>query len=162
MHRYKKTNNLKQNRAKNTNVMQMNSKSILNKIKRSKSIHKQQEDRCDKLWSHAVKLRAGFKSELSGKTEYLNSHHILGKASYRLRYELDNGICLTSGEHKFIAHHAGRAESFRRKVQELRGWDIYETLYLLKWDQCKTDLNMVEIYLKEAIKKIEAGVGTFS
>ena len=122
-------------------------------VKRTKSKHKLLEDECDRLWSYLVKLKAGFKSELSGKTGGLDSHHLLGKPNYRLRYEVSNGMCLTSGEHFFTAHNAGRYEDFRRRVMELRGKDIFDKLYQLKWDQCKTDLGLVKVYLEQEIKK---------
>jgi len=57
---------------------------------------------CDRLWKEAVYLRAGYKSELSGKAgkqiggdHVLNAHHIIHKPNNYLRYSLDNGICVT-------------------------------------------------------------------
>lgn len=127
-------------------------------IKRSKSPHKILEKECDALWSKAVKLRAGNKSEISGKTDVLNAHHLVGKPNYRLRYELSNGISLTSGEHFFVAHNAGRVEGFKNTVKILRGHDIFEKLHNLKWDQCKTDLTMVKLYLENEIRNLERGL----
>lgn len=109
----------------------------------------------DSLWAMAVKKRAGNVSEISGKTGSLHAHHIVGKPNYRLRYELDNGICLTAGEHFFTAHNAGRVEDFRKKVMALRGKDIFERLSQLKWDQCKTDMLVINAYLKQKIKEME-------
>lgn len=67
--------------------------------------------KADKAWADLIKLMAGYKSEYSGKAgkqiggDYiLNAHHILGKKNFALRYSIINGICLTSGEHCFIAH----------------------------------------------------------
>ena len=89
------------------------------KIKTAKVTSKKQNLKkiCDQIWSECVKTKAGHKSELSGKTEKLQAHHICGKGSVYLRYEIDNGICLTAGEHKFIAHRQDRYESFRQSVQ---------------------------------------------
>lgn len=128
----------------------------------SKSPHKLLEQDCNKLWACAVKLRAGNKSEMSGKTEGLHAHHIAGKPNYRLRFELENGICLTAGEHWYIAHNTGRQEKFRSFVRILRGYEIYERLEALKWDQNKTDLQMVKVYLQNKIKEFGSrqGAGT--
>lgn len=125
----------------------------------SKSPYKLLEAECNKLWATAIKLRAGNKSEMSGKTEGLHAHHIAGKPNYRLRFELENGICLTSGEHFYIAHNTGRQEKFKSFVRILRGHDIYERLEALKWIQCKTDLAMVKVYLENKIKEFGSQQG---
>lgn len=62
---------------------------------------------CDELWSEAVKLRAGNKCEICQKTERLNSHHIITRNNYNVRYDLENGVCLCVGHHMtglFSAH----------------------------------------------------------
>ena len=76
----------------------------------------------DTLWAKVVKARAGGVSEWSGKSERLNAHHIHGKPTQRLRWELKNGVSLTAGEHKFIAHHTGRQENFKRWAMKLRNF----------------------------------------
>jgi hypothetical protein len=56
----------------------------------------------DKAWSQAVKIRAGYKCEISGLTKHqckLNSHHIVGKRNFTLRWDLRNGICVSSSKH---------------------------------------------------------------
>jgi len=124
------------------------------KVKKAPSLKKQNDD----LWAIVVKLRAGGKSEYSGKSGegvVLCAHHIAGKVGYRLRYELDNGICLTIGEHGFIAHNSGRYEMFRKFVKRLRGDDIYERLELLRQFKCKTDLKAVKLYLESEIRKLK-------
>ena len=117
---------------------------------------------CDDIWADLIKAKAGHKSEYSGKLgkkaggdEILHAHHILGKSNYRLRYELDNGISLTAGEHKFIAHHTGRQEMFRERIKEIKGQDIYERLKLLKSGISKVDYKMMFLYLKEQLKTYE-------
>ena len=75
----------------------------------------------DKLWSQVIKLRAGMKSEYKDIPGYLAAHHILGKPTRALRYNIDNGVCITVGQHKFVAHHAGRQDDFRRWALEKRG-----------------------------------------
>lgn len=116
---------------------------------------------CAKLWADIIKKRAGYKSEYSGKlgkeaggTEILNAHHIAGKPNNRLRYELSNGICITNGEHFYIAHHSGRQESFRDFVKKLRGEDIYDKLKALSHTASKSNLKLTYIYLKQEFDKL--------
>ena len=120
------------------------------KIVKGKTLKKQ----LDELWAKIIKLKAGNKSELSGKTENLHSHHILGKSSYRLRYELDNGICLTAGEHFFGVHHQGRQKEYEAKIRAVKGQDIYERLEILKNEKSKS-LVFVKLYLEREYKKLQ-------
>ena len=120
------------------------------KIVKGKTLKKQN----DELWSKIIKLRAGNKSELSGKTESLQSHHIKGKSCFRLRWELDNGICLTAGEHFFGIHHQGRMKEYESKIKAVKGQDIFERLEKLKNEKCK-DLIFVNLYLKRELKKLQ-------
>lgn len=99
------------------------------KIKRPS--HKAMKTYCDTLWALCIKARAGFKSELSGKTDRLNAHHLRGKANYAMRYSLMNGFCCTAGEHIFGFHNTGRCQSYENKVRELRGKDIFDKIELL-------------------------------
>jgi hypothetical protein len=108
----------------------------------------------DTLWSEVVKARAGDKSEISGKTENLHAHHLRGKSSYRLRYELENGVCCTAGEHFYGFHVTGRREGYEKMIASKRRKDLFEYLERLKWDVCKTDLSGVYAYLKSELKKL--------
>ena len=58
----------------------------------------------DTLWSRLVKERDGYKCIICGKTENLNSHHLYGKKSHRMRYLLDNGVTLCRYHHKYGVH----------------------------------------------------------
>ena len=114
---------------------------------------------CDNLWADVVKAKAGYKSEYSGKLgkqiggeEILNAHHLCGKGSRFLRYCLDNGMSLTMGEHKYIAHHTGRQEMFRDRVKQLRGGDIYDRLKLMKNNKSPS-LILIKIYLEQELEK---------
>ena len=62
------------------------------------------KEQCDALWSACIHARSGEQSELTGKPGPIHAHHIERKGNYRLRYELRNGIALTSGEHRFGVH----------------------------------------------------------
>jgi hypothetical protein len=113
------------------------------------------EEICDRIWAEIVKRRAGYKSEYTRRDGSLHAHHLVGKPCYRLRYELDNGICLTAGEHKFVAHHTGRAEQFRDFVKSYRGKDTFEKLNLLRRLGGKTRLQDVYLYLLNELRKTD-------
>lgn len=113
---------------------------------------------CDRLWAECIKARAGWKSELSGKTEGLNAHHLRGKSSYALRYNLDNGICCTNGEHFYGFHHTERRVTFEERVKALRGAEIFEKLESLKHYPGKVDLGMVRVYLEHSLKNFKEGL----
>jgi hypothetical protein len=59
----------------------------------------QTKKKLDKLWSEIVRSKG--KCEICGKTEYLNSHHVIGRRSLNTRWDLKNGCCLCSGCHTF-------------------------------------------------------------
>lgn len=118
-------------------------------------------DACERLWKEIVLLRAGYRSELSGKPgkqidkengHVLHPHHILRKPNHRLRFGLGNGICLTAWEHMHGIHGA-LEEQYRRMIMAKRGADIYDKLYLLKKSTC--DLNLVRIYLEQELAKLK-------
>ncbi|HEY0088248.1 MAG TPA: hypothetical protein VGB37_05355 [Candidatus Lokiarchaeia archaeon] len=102
------------------------------------------------IWKKIIKLRAGMKSELSGQIGILHAHHIVKKPCDFLRFDLDNGICLTAGEHNYGIH-GKYEEDYREKIKAIRGSDIYEKLNMRRHNTC--DLRLVEIYLKEELKK---------
>jgi hypothetical protein len=138
-----------------TKAMQAGRSARKKKIKNpSKTLKKE----CDDLRREIIYRRAGYRSELSGKPgrqiggdDVLDDHHPAGKPNFRLRYELENGICLTKGEHFFIAHNQGEAEKFRAWVLKIKGEDFFERMAMLK--NAKTDLRMVKTYLENELKK---------
>lgn len=108
-----------------------------------------------KLWADCVKARAGWRSEYSGKQGALHAHHVHGKPNYRLRFELDNGVAITSGEHKFIAHLQGRAENFKQWAMRIRKFGN-EKANLLSQKTRFVDLFLVKIYLEQKLKEFKA------
>ena len=128
------------------------------KIRKIKSLKNQ----CDDLRREIIYRRAGYRSEWSGRagkkaggTDILQDHHPAGKPNNRLRYELENGICLTIGEHSWIAHNQGRAEEFRRFILKKKGANFFDKMELLKNQSGKTDLRMIKIYLEAELKKTQ-------
>lgn len=105
------------------------------------------------LWKKVVKARAGYKSELGGDVEgqQLHAHHIMGKPNYRLRFELDNGICINGGQH-FQAGDAYTCSEIRKQCLKVRGVSE-EKLKMLGRQVGGTDLFLVELYLKRELKK---------
>ena len=121
------------------------------------SRHKALMKECDALWSECIKARAGYKSEYCVHSDHqiLNAHHIAGKPNLRLRYELENGVCLTWAEHNYIAHNAGRQEKFRKFIKDLRGEKIFDRLEKLSWYCCKSDLSAVKVYLTQKLADLK-------
>jgi hypothetical protein len=129
---------------------------------KSKSLKKQ----CDALWTYAIKLRAGFKSEISGKDGrqigggvVLTAHHIFGKNNNRLRYDLKNGICLDNhSEHIWGVHNRNNsplAYSIHEQILKKIGKETEKYLQELRRFNGKTDLRLTKVYLEEEIKKLE-------
>lgn len=124
------------------------------KTRKRKSI----KTECDKLWADIVKAKAGYKSEYSGKSgkqiggdAVLNAHHLRGKSSYRLRYEISNGYCCTSGEHCFGFHHSERRTKYEEKVKEQRGHDIFDKLEMLRHFK-SNDIRAIKLYLEKVLE----------
>jgi len=108
----------------------------------------------DKLWAKAIKLRANNRSELKHiEDSVLHAHHILGKPTHSLRWSLDNGICITGGQHFYVAHHTGRSSQFKETALKIRG--ITEE-QLRMTERNRVDRFMVKLYLEAEIKEYEA------
>jgi ribosomal protein S14 len=58
----------------------------------------------DKLWSE--KIRQKGRCEICGRKENLNSHHIIGRRSLNLRWDIRNGCCLCPACHTFSTNSA--------------------------------------------------------
>jgi len=67
------------------------------KVKTKKNLKKQ----CDIAWSKKVKELSHGRCEVCGSISTLNSHHIIGRVNYALRWDLKNGMTLCSSCHKF-------------------------------------------------------------
>lgn len=116
---------------------------------------------CDNLWYEIIKKRAGYKSELSGQhgkqiggDSILNAHHIMAKPNFRLRYELQNGICLTQGEHKWGVHNPNKAEEYRDKIIAYIGQERWDFLKSLKSSGGKPSIYLTKLYLENELAKL--------
>jgi hypothetical protein len=104
----------------------------------------------DKVWSEAVKVIAGHKCEMCGKTENLNSHHVFGRRALSTRWKLENGVCLCAGHHIQIAHQ--KPVEFAMWIVGKRGEDWYDALKKSHYEICKNvDLAHIIYGLKQFI-----------
>ncbi len=79
----------------------------------------------DNLWRDAVKFRAGMKCEYCGKTTGLNSHHIFSRSNKKVRWDINNGICLC------VLHHVFGQFSAHKSPLEFAEW--LKTVRSEKW-----------------------------
>lgn len=150
-------------------ALRQETKKILNKLSKAKKEKSQPKSRkiktddyeslkkkCNVLWAEIIKLRANKRSEYSGKTKYLQSHHLAGKASIFLRYLLDNGYCCTSYEHKWGFHstNVAQARKYQDKVEEQRGKAFYDKLHEMdKQNTSVSDIRIIYEFLKREREK---------
>ena len=58
----------------------------------------------DKKWADDVKARDGYKCAMCGKTEHLNSHHVIPRQIRSFRHDLRNGLTLCPRCHSLGAY----------------------------------------------------------
>ena len=129
---------------------------------RQKTIGPNLKKECDDLWIELIKKRAGYRSELSGKGKnegiIITSHHIAGKPNTKLRYLVENGICLENHkEHIFGVHNKFNppiANEYQNKIIDYIGKERWEYLKSLRADKSKADLALIKIYLQKELKNI--------
>jgi hypothetical protein len=114
-------------------------------------------NKCTRLWSEIVKMKAGYVSEYSGQAGSLNSHHLLGKSSYALRFDTRGGICLTAGEHKLNAHSDDNysfVTELREIVKRREGENIIEILEMQK-NRTGSRLEIIVLELEQELRELE-------
>jgi hypothetical protein len=90
---------------------------------------KPKQEALDRTWSEAVKRKANNKCEYCGKTTGLNSHHIFSRSNKRVRWDINNGICVCVLHHVFGLFSAHKSPiEFVEWLKEYRGVDWYEEL----------------------------------
>jgi hypothetical protein len=114
--------------------------------------HKEMIHQCDALWSYLIKLKAHFKSQLSGNIVGLQSHHIFKKPNLLLRYEIVNGLCVTSNEHTMIH---SNMKLWEPKIRSIIGKTQWERLEALKYGYTKITMVEIRNTLIEQIKFYE-------
>ncbi|MFA5151478.1 MAG: hypothetical protein WC554_02845 [Clostridia bacterium] len=119
----------------------------------NKSIKK----KLDILWALLVKLKAGNKCEICGKTTNLNSHHIVSRHNLIFRWDIRNGCCLDVGCHKFKNESAHLDPIwFIGWIKENRKQD-YEYLLANRNRLFDKDYERVESELKEELNNLQKG-----
>lgn len=108
----------------------------------------------DKLWAECIKARAGYMSELSKQIGYLQAHHILGKKNYSLRYDLDNGICLTYSEHIYGIHNQSKSLHYLEQIKAVIGRERWERLNKNR-ELKKETLQVINEYLRTKLKEFK-------
>ena len=112
----------------------------------------------DNLWQIAIILRDRccmyskiVLSELRNRD--LVGHHITKKGSYRLRWNLENGICLTSWIHEKVAHgHYLEARKMQAWATSLLTKKQKEKIFQAKWQLGNVDKIEVKDYLTRKIR----------
>jgi hypothetical protein len=115
------------------------------------------------LWRLAIRARARYKCEVPdcGKTKLVNAHHIESYiTNRRLRYDLENGICLCPTHHKFGWLSAHKSFCF---MTELLGEVRYESfLYLIDHYKDRTVLTKEDLLnVIDKLKPYEGGKKTY-
>jgi len=97
--------------------------------RKTKTTRQKTTDKLDKLWAQVVKLRAGNRCEMCGKTGRLNSHHIYSRSNLRVRWHIPNGVCLCAGCHALGNYSAHKAPAdFMDWLEEERGTAFLDKL----------------------------------
>lgn len=96
---------------------------------KDKTLKKPKHKNLDALWSEKVKVRAGGKCEYCGKITGLNSHHVFSRSNKRVRWDIDNGVCVCVLHHIFGLFSAHKSPiEFIEWLKERRGNDWYNGL----------------------------------
>jgi len=125
------------------------------KKKKKKSNRKVLRKQLDKIWSEVVKQRAGNRCERSGKTTYLNTHHIFSRSNLSVRWDLNNGVCLNAGWHTLQTNSAHKNPvEFVEWLKKERGEEWYNELrfkanQVRKWTDQELEL------LLEVLKEVK-------
>jgi hypothetical protein len=89
------------------------------------------EKKLDGLWSESIKVIAGYRCEVCGRTKKrLNSHHFFGRRAKSTRWDTQNGFCLCAGCHVFSSVFSAHQTPslFHEWALEKRGEEWYESL----------------------------------
>jgi hypothetical protein len=131
-------------------------------MKRKKSDKTLRIERLDKLWSQIIKLRADGKSELSGEWhgDVIQAHHVYGKKTNALRYDLRNGIALAKKEHIYGIHNPDPSISgyYHEQVNtyiKLREGDNIFDIFAMQKNNTGINLSDVEIILKNELRRLK-------
>ena len=133
-----------------------------------KTISKKPTDKeLDRLWAQACRERDGnmcvYTREIHpGRpaiTEGLNVHHILRKATHRMRWDMDNGITISQGTHFYVAHGPGiRSKQFEEWALGRLSLRAQKNLNMFKNMVGGVDKFALKVYLQNQINLFKARV----
>lgn len=104
---------------------------------------------CDAIWAKAVKARAGYKCEKENcNNKDLQSHHVVSRTNYALRFDIENGVCLCTYHHLFWAHKDALA--FAEWIATKRDIPYLESK---RGNRLKHDYQAIALYLQSKIKE---------
>jgi hypothetical protein len=131
-------------------------------INRKVNEHKISKTYLDTLWREIVLIKAGYKCEISGDTKELQAHHYYGKSTNALRYNTDNGICLTKQNHilGIHSHDPSRSMPIQAALLEIiinRSPRLLDKLMMQK-NLLKVDLKYIKIDLENQLKELKNNV----
>lgn len=115
------------------------------------------DGKLDEAWSLLVKLKAGNKCEVCGKSSPLNSHHIYSRSNRSVRWDSNNGVCLCVGHHTFRSDFSAHKTpiEFIEWLYNKKGVQFMDKLRLKANGLGKFTKFEKEILLKELKKEIE-------
>ncbi len=107
---------------------------------------------CDDLWSELVKLRAGGKCEKCWSTNVVQSHHVVPRTNWNLRFDPENGVALCKKDHLWWAH---------KDALEFAYWfgikypDRIGSLELKRHNKARHDYTLIKLDLENEIRKFK-------
>lgn len=108
----------------------------------------------DGLWRDIIRERDNFKCQICGSKIRIQAHHIFTRSAKNTRFDIDNGVLLCGGHHKFLAHQ--KPEDFRDWVIAWMGPEEYNALRVRsKMPHRGMDLNLLGIFLEQALTKLK-------
>jgi hypothetical protein len=113
-------------------------------------------NKCERMWKDIVKIRAGYKSELSGiPANPAHPHHVKGKSSYALRFDTRGGMCITSAEH-YKAHATDNYDIQTQMREYLMKREGKNILYILELQRNRTGtkLEYIALELEKELEKL--------
>ena len=112
---------------------------------------KYEKKKLDKMWSEYIRKRANDQCERCGIPGN-NPHHIIGRRSLSVRWDIDNGVCLCSGCHVLRRDSAHQDPlTFIEWLTENKGKEFLKNLRMSSNLGYRPDYKALEIFFKNKI-----------
>jgi len=109
---------------------------------------KSEINKLDKIWSLIIRKRG--RCEKCGRRNALQGAHIFSRRLKSTRYNLNNGVCLCAGCHRFWAHQ--NPVEFTDFVTKLKGEKVMNELRSLSQKKIKLFYDEVKASLEKELK----------